>query len=82
MKISIDSVPTKEFKPIGINIVIESIDELKSLWLRTNGGLCSVIGTSSNDALEVLNINKDSTDNVWDLWEMLDDKLRECYPNL
>lgn len=58
-----------EFEPIKVEITIESLNELKGLWHRTNATLRQLQAQADSD------VSFPDTDDMTCLWEVLDNIL-------
>jgi hypothetical protein len=68
MKIKVINVKEAKFEPIEIKLTIESLDELNSLWHRTNLHENEVKRVSLPTAIDCFPFS----DNMIGLWECLD----------
>jgi len=72
MKVSKEIIVDKEFQPVKIVINIESIEELKALWLRFNLAPGKVLDKTTNN-IGVLNVNDLVC--THSIWKSLDEEL-------
>jgi len=72
MKVSKEIIVDKEFQPVKIVINIESIEELKALWLRFNLAPGKVLDKTTNN-IGVSSVNDFAS--THSIWESLNEEL-------